>query len=125
MGAVLLRPGFVVQGIERHDHGRAVTGGPDVDGRQVLVRLVAGHEVDQRPVGEAGRRCDLGERLAHLDRERIAGVPHERDLFRRGGGHGVPQLAAGPELELAHPAFEAVGGKPLVEAGGGGPAAPR
>ena len=47
MGAVLLRPGFVVEGIDRHDHVRAVTGGLDVDGRQVLIRLVAGHEVDQ------------------------------------------------------------------------------
>jgi len=47
MAAVLLRPGFVVEGIDRHDQFRAVTGGLDVDGRQVLVRLVAGHEVDQ------------------------------------------------------------------------------
>ena len=63
MGAVLLRPGFVVEGIDRHDHVRAVTSRLDVDGGQVLIRLVAGHEVDQRQVGEAGRRCDLGERL--------------------------------------------------------------
>ena len=47
MGAVLLRPGFVVEGIDRHDDLCAVTGGPDVEGRQVLVRLVVGHEVDQ------------------------------------------------------------------------------
>jgi hypothetical protein len=46
MGAVLLRPGLLVQGIDRHDHVRAVTGGLDVDGRQMLIRLVVGHEVD-------------------------------------------------------------------------------
>ena len=63
MGAVLLGPSFVVEGIDCHDHVRAVTSGLDVDDRQVLIRLVAGHEVDQRQVGEAGRRCELGERL--------------------------------------------------------------
>src|SRR5262249_32951043 len=47
MGAVLLRPGFVVEGVDRHDHVRAVAGGRDVDGRQVLIRLVVGYEVDQ------------------------------------------------------------------------------
>ena len=94
-----------MEGVNGHDQVRAVTGGLDVDGRQVLIRLLAGHEVDQRQVGEAGRRCDLGERLTQLDRERIAGVPHEGDLFRRRRGHRVPQPAAGPELELAHPGF--------------------
>ena len=47
MGAALSRPGFVVEGIDCHDQFRAVTGGLDVDGRQVLIRLVVGHEVDQ------------------------------------------------------------------------------
>jgi hypothetical protein len=47
MSAIPLRPGFVVQGVDRHDHVRAITRGLDVDGRQVLVRPVVGHEVDQ------------------------------------------------------------------------------
>lgn len=47
MGAVLLRPGFVVEGIERHDYIRAVAGGLNINDRQVLIRLVVGHEVDQ------------------------------------------------------------------------------
>jgi hypothetical protein len=47
MSAVTLRPCFVVEGIDPHDHVRVVTDGLDVDGRQVLVRLVPGHEVDQ------------------------------------------------------------------------------
>jgi hypothetical protein len=49
MSEVPLRPGFAVEGIDRHDHARAVAGGLDVDGRQVLIR----------PVGEKsiGDRC--------------------------------------------------------------------
>ncbi|HLK74732.1 MAG TPA: hypothetical protein VKU77_13905 [Streptosporangiaceae bacterium] len=86
----------------------------------MLVGLVVRDEVDQGQVGEAGRRRDLGEGLAQLDGERVAGVAQELDLVRRGRGHGVPELAAGPEVEFAHPGFEAVGGPPLVQAGGGG-----
>jgi hypothetical protein len=47
MGAVLLRPAVVVEGIERHDHGRAVACGFDVNACQVFIRLVIGHEVDK------------------------------------------------------------------------------
>ena len=47
MGTVLLRPGFVVEGIDGHVHVRTVAGGLQVDGREMLVRLVVGHEVDQ------------------------------------------------------------------------------
>src|SRR6202012_1646471 len=49
---------------------------------------------------------------------------HERDLSRPGRSHGVPQVTAGPEVELAHPAFEAVGSEPLLKTGGGGPQLP-
>jgi AcrR family transcriptional regulator len=124
MSEVPLRPGRIVEGVDRHDHARAVVGGLDVDGRQVLIRLVAGNEVDQRPVGEPGWRRHLSERLAQPDRERVAGFLHERDLRGPCRGHREPQLPARPELQVAHPALEAVGGEPLIQPGRGGPQLP-
>ena len=50
----------------------ALTDRLDVDDRQMLVRLVAGHEVDLWAAGEPGRRLDLGERLAEIGREWLA-----------------------------------------------------
>jgi hypothetical protein len=44
--AVLLRPGFVVEGIQSHDQLGAVPGRHDIDGRQMFIRVVVGNEVD-------------------------------------------------------------------------------
>jgi hypothetical protein len=54
-GAVLLRPGLVVEGIESDDHVRSIASGFDVDRGQVLMRLAARHEVDRRRIGEAAQ----------------------------------------------------------------------
>ncbi len=59
VGSVLLHPGFVVEGIKRHDQARAITVGLDVDHRQVLIRLLLGAELE----------------LAHPGLEAVRGSP--------------------------------------------------